>query len=66
MGWGEIGRPEAPSTSKQHRRRKEVNSPRSVLFKSLYRTEKEKREQTREKERDGMFPRQRERRASRS
>lgn len=27
---------EAPTPSKRHRRRKEVNSPRSVLFKSLY------------------------------
>lgn len=47
---GEIGRPdEAPSPSKRHRRRKEVNSPRSVLFKSLYRAEKKKREKTRER-----------------
>lgn len=56
MGWGEIGRPdEAPSPSKRHRRRKEVNSPRSVLFKSLYRAEKEKRERERENEREACF-----------
>lgn len=52
MGRGRNGgRPdEVPSPSKQHRRRKEVNSPRSVLFKSLYRAE-EKDEEKRKEER---------------
>jgi len=38
---------EASTPSKRHRRRKEVNSPRSVLFKSLYRTKEERRERER-------------------
>lgn len=46
MGQGRNGgcSDEAPTPSKRHRRRKEVNSPRSVLFKSLYRAEGETRE----------------------
>jgi len=46
MGQGRNGgrSDEVPTPSKRHRRRKEVNSPRSVLFKSLYRAEEKTRE----------------------
>lgn len=67
VGWDEVetkgAQDEAPSPSKQHRRRKEVNSPRSVLFKSLYRAEKKdegEKEKGRENEREREGERKRE------